>query len=757
MEIMMKTRFLNSAVSGSIWLGAIGMAILSSSYAQADNLPAWANVDTNLKIQTFRAFQQKLSPTESTQKINLYLKTNDVGASVNAISLMGGHVGTVAGNILTVQLPLGAVPELANHPNSLRLEGSTKLRARLDNARKAMKVDEIHTGAMPLTQAYTGKGVVVGVIDFGLDFKHQAFRTAEGKSRVLSIWDQSATGTPPQGQTYGAECLQSTLDDNSCTHTSTNAHGTHVASIAAGSMIANSPYTGIAPESDIVFVSVGQTNTATCDGAKYIFDLAAKSGRPSVINMSLGSHSNPHDGTDLESQCLNNLAGPGKILVAAAGNEGQQKQHANPFDANQPPVEVWVHSQGNASGTPQRLSFLTGNESSGAPSQSVYLVVDDTTNLNITVGAVNANGVAGQLADVNVNNQDTSGEITVDGVQLGKVTASIAQTDGGSFAIQIAIEDTNGDKAEEQVKWFVDVTGTGQFDGYIDTTSGGGWVNENTQGIAVNNASSIGTPALAAKVLAVAAYTTRNEWTDVNGTMHQQKDQLTGQQVPLGGLALFSSLGPSRKEMLTGHVPDIAAPGELIAAALNSNAMEGAERILANSPNGWLLLEGTSMATPATVGAIALMLQRNPQLTVDDVRAIFKAQADKPEDGSQIPSYGWGLGKLNALNAVNAVQPMSAGGSAGSGGGTAGTGTAGTGTAGTGTAGSAGMSAAGSGTTAGSAGTGTAAPAKADDSGCSCQVAGTETSSRWGLSLLTMGMFVSLWRRRTQKQSSKKG
>jgi hypothetical protein len=86
-------------------------------------------------------------------------------------------------------------------------------------------------------------------------------------------------------------------------------------------------YMGVAPASDLVFVSMGEAASAITDGINYIFQYAASVGRPAVVNLSLGSHIDPHDGTSLMDQTIDGLVGQGKIVAGAAGNEGDTPLH----------------------------------------------------------------------------------------------------------------------------------------------------------------------------------------------------------------------------------------------------------------------------------------------------------------------------------------------------------------------------------------------------------------------------------------------
>src|SRR5262249_25371689 len=99
----------------------------------------------------------------------------------------------------------------------------------------------------------------------------------------------------------------------------------HVAGIAAGS---DPTFGGVAPEADLIMVKTDFMDAHIADGIRYIFRVAGELGRPAVVNLSLGGHSDAHDGTDSLSQIIDSESGPGRIVCCAAGNEGNDNIHA---------------------------------------------------------------------------------------------------------------------------------------------------------------------------------------------------------------------------------------------------------------------------------------------------------------------------------------------------------------------------------------------------------------------------------------------
>ena len=177
--------------------------------------------------------------------------------------------------------------------------------------------------------------MIVGIIDTGIDYNHEDFMDADGNSRILSIWDQKRHGGPSPTEiqgSYGTECDSESISDGSCPMIDSDGHGTHVAGTAAGR---DPVYGGVAPDANIIVVSYDSSldlgsgyadtifSTNICQAAYYVFEKASELGMPAVVNLSLGTHIGPHDGTSLFEECLSGLVNgaSGRAIVAAAGNE----------------------------------------------------------------------------------------------------------------------------------------------------------------------------------------------------------------------------------------------------------------------------------------------------------------------------------------------------------------------------------------------------------------------------------------------------
>ena len=235
----------------------------------------------------------------------------------------------------TVRLTLDALQRLAKQEGVEYIQITSGATQMLNLARQEAGTDQIHKGT-DLPQAYTGEGVVVGVVDAGFDYMHAAFRRpADGALRIKRVWEQGATtldgASAPAKYGYGIELNTPELIEKAQGDSDSNSHGTHVAAIAAGSdAYKDGAYVGNAPDADIVLVALdlnASTNADISNAVQYIFDYADEVGKPCVVNLSLGNQDGPHDGTSTFDTMTDAMQGPGRLIVGAAGNHRTDAFH----------------------------------------------------------------------------------------------------------------------------------------------------------------------------------------------------------------------------------------------------------------------------------------------------------------------------------------------------------------------------------------------------------------------------------------------
>lgn len=551
------------------------------------------------------------TPTQATVAATIRF----TGDPLPALRALGVRIGSVSGNIATADIPLNKLNQVSQVPGVVFVEAAKVLPSRLSASVPATGATSLRTGQPLEWTGATGAGVIVGVVDDGLDFRHQDFRHADGTTRLLGLWDQraAARGTPPTGFDYGQECTPALLNQaikegtssTACTQPSTGNHGTHVGGIAAGNGQATGNgqaafrHIGMAPMADIIAAnSIGggvQSSNAVVDGINYIKAKAQALGKPAVVNLSLGSYFGNRDGTSNFETAISNATGPGFIITAAAGNEG-----ADPIRAA---TELLVGG-----------SVTVGYKIPNKKEQRVEIWYPSTNEWSVQVSSGTCT-----TALVPINTPSYSIE-----TECGKVDVSNNApnpvNDDRQILIQFSESNGKGPEGEWQIK-VVSVKGGGVVSMVGGEDAGGGVFTDHigpvTTQILTDTCS-------ATQAICVGAYVTRQEWTTIGGQTTTNTNH-----GPIGDIGNFSSRGPRRncsnvEKCPPIAKPEIAAPGAMIMSALgHDHVVSDNSKNDVDADGVRIAYNGTSMATPHVSGAIALLLQKNPKLTPADVRKLL--------------------------------------------------------------------------------------------------------------------------------------
>jgi len=565
----------------------------------------------------------------------------------------GGFINSTIKNIITASIPVNKLNEVIELNGIIYVQISEKGGLSMDNARASTRVDWVHQGN-ELPQAYFGTGVVVGIIDGGFDYTHPNFydETGSNNYRVKRVWDQNATsGTPPSGFSYGKELKTQTEILNAIADTANLSHGTHVAGIAAGAGGGeNTTLMGVAPQSELVFVSTTATDTTIIDGINYIFSYATSMNKPCVINLSLGKHIGPHDGMSVLDQYYDLLVGPGKLLVGAAGNEGNDPLHISKTYTS---LDNTLYSFVNFKDSSNPTNGQTTIDIWGDPNQNYEVAVN--------IYNTNTNSFEDWTPYVQANSNNTYSYILDDddilvpdscNVVIGAnqyplnnkhnvqvIIDNSAQDDDYKWAM-IEIRATNG----QTKMWACDIhTNPGKV-WFTNEGKGFPWVS----GLTSSTVGEIG--GTGNSIISVGSYTSKNSWTGLNNVTYYD----TSTQI--GEIALSSSVGPTADNRTK---PDITAPGNHIASSVNrydinytSTSPETVSEVI-NGTNTYYfgLKSGTSMASPMVTGILALWLEAYPNLTHTQALQLLKVSAETDSFTGTIPSTGnntWGWGKVDA-------------------------------------------------------------------------------------------------------------
>lgn len=587
---------------------------------------------------------------------NVFIKTEDIDATKEAVESQGGRVKIATGKILTALVPEAAIEDLAGRKEVVFIEAAKPISIHNDIAMNEINANEVHQG-VEVSSALTGANTIVGIVDTGVDYGHDDFRDASGKSRILYAWDQMASGGVGPSEinnTYGVECDAGDMSRGDCPMDDDSGHGTHITGIAAGR---DETYGGVAPDASIIAVrykaelefdnGYAKTifSTTICEGAYYIFKKAEKLGLPAVVNLSLGTHIGPHDGTSLFEECLDSLVdgSSGRVIVVAAGNETS----ADSFYTG-------LHAGYEVTGD-MATNFWAKSFSAG---RIFYLDIWGSSDSDLSFGLQIKEGSQGGSQVVDRSEMANPGESKSGSFVGGKISYEINASEresplNGKPHVGITLVFSDSVSKPDQYNFDLLVSGRGHFDAWWYPDKPANTVNFTTMSgarggrtfVAGDRAMSVAIPATAKNVIGVAAYTTRNKW--------DQGENCCQVSYAEGDLVGFSSVGPSANPAITGQKPEISAPGAMIASAMAGGI--AADSMLVMSDGKHMLMAGTSMAAPFVAGAAALILSANPNYTYEDIERYITQDAYVDDKVGEAPNDSWGYGKLDVLGAVKAA------------------------------------------------------------------------------------------------------
>lgn len=621
-------------------IGATMLLAPASALAQASLSPRTAIAVASPTLLKAPAAQAAAEHAASSQ-LSAYVTIDPARTSWQQLGVtpIAENAGTA-----TVRLTLDALQRLAKQQGVEYIQITSGATQMLNLARQEAGTDQLHKGT-DLPKAYTGEGVVVGVVDAGFDYMHAAFRRpTDGALRIKRVWEQSATtldgASAPAKYGYGIELNTPELIEKAQGDSDSNSHGTHVAAIAAGSdAYKDGAYVGNAPDADIVLVALdlnASTNADISNAVQYIFDYADEVGKPCVVNLSLGNQDGPHDGTSTFDTMTDAMQGPGRLIVGAAGNHRTDAFHID-------------HTFATADAAPLR-TFVKYKV---APSNSV------------SGGTIEIWGEKGVDFTVDIaaystfNKKDALSETVypaegVTDVDFGKYAT-------GTWKVASEVSPLNGKphvvltSALTSIRnnYAIALTVTPKTAGRVNIWSDNTYLaleSRDIEGFSAPDAASstlceIG--GTGKRILTVGSYTTRNEYTTNGG------QQATLQET-VGDLSSFSSYGPT----VDGRMkPNITAPGCFIISAVSNNDASGNLMYAEYNENfgrynQYGYMQGTSMASPFVAGIVATWLQAYPQLTPEQLHEIVQNTARKDSFTATAPDSNWGYGKINALDGL---------------------------------------------------------------------------------------------------------
>lgn len=563
------------------------------------------------------------------------------------LEAFGVIYGASIGQILSARVRLQHFELLLGFPGIVYIECGSDTEPELERARYSLRSDSVYMGLGDLSMPYTGKGVVIAIIDWGFDYTHPMFYdTLMQNYRVSRAWDQNKNSGPaPQAYAFGTEYIgQNALlaaQEDTLYVFGPGSHGTHVGGIAGGGG-AQIGLRGVAPEAELVFISLKRDGPSFIDAIKYVNDYAASVNKPYVVNMSFGNHSGPHDGSTLHNRALDSLAGKGAVFVASAGNNGGNTFHIlEDFTGN----DTLITEVANAIGL------------DGYWGESVNIWAEENASFEIQLELVNAQGAsvfesAWFSTSANLSLYDT-----------------LYQSGGDTLVLRLVSENANAlnnkpnllfeSRKLGSLRLILRIVGSGKthlwhvarLENRV-TNWGQPFKSGYPGAVAGNDEYAIGGPyAITKGVITVAS--------------HLAEVRLLNGTEAFGTLSTYSSQGPTADERVK---PDVSGPGQDVLSSVNSfdpNPGLVEETVNFNGKTySFVRYSGTSMSGPSVAGVVALMLQANPNLYAEEVKAILKTTARLDGKTGQIGPNGdlhWGWGKVNAYAAVRLAEIKSGG------------------------------------------------------------------------------------------------
>lgn len=536
------------------------------------------------------------------------------------------YVTELTGDYAVIQIKESQIEKLEELPEVEFIEKPKNLYFQVENGRRVSCIDEVQTAPSFLRGQreenmsvqdgeefpLLGKGVLIGIVDSGIDYENMDFRNKDGTTRITALWDQTVqSGLPPKGYNIGTEItseqINAALRITNRTERfrlvpsrDSSGHGTAVAGIAAGngSTSEGGRYRGVAPEAELIIVKMGlpgetgfPRTTQLMRGVDYIVRKAEELKKPVAINISFGNTYGSHDGTSLLERYLNTVSERWKnVICVGSGNEGTTAGHA------------------------------AGKLKNGVMTEVEFAVQQREPTLSLQIWKSYVDKVAITIVDPSGNNSGRIEEkLGTQRILLGDTTLLIYYGEPKPYSVR-----------QEIYISFLPETGTvtagvWKIQLFPETVVDKSWqmwlpaqntLNVGTGFLKPNSSNTLTIPSTASLTITVAAY---------NALTFSYAD--------------FSGRGPAQLYEGGGvPKPDLAAPGVRVTAP--------------EAGGGYAEFTGTSFATPFVTGSAALLMEwgivkgKDPYLYGEKVKAYLRRGAKELPGYDVWPNEQLGYGRL---------------------------------------------------------------------------------------------------------------
>ena len=630
---------------------------------------------------------------DGVEYISCFIHLKDVSDLTDVLKLGVKIESTFDGlDFVTANVPVKQLEALADIDNVTLVKVAQQMRPTTDRARQLTHVDALLTNpaaiAPGVTTQFDGTGVVLGIIDMGIDFNHIAFKDKEGNSRIKGIYCYTGTGDA----TVWDDAMENVTRPEVTTDTPGQDHGTHTSSTAGGSSViiggsgtemtvtvtddhANATFGGMAPGADLYLAGIYYLNDVHLINALMnMVTYAEKVDKPLVVSNSWGSGADPRDGKDEWSVLVHQYFGdehPNRIILFAAGNnagDGAREHGVN-----------YVYKNEASSSNPLR-TIIRYNGTGGNSYDSYIATAWSEKPLNCTIKVLD-NETGDVLASNDITETKTNFYFVQNNQRVfydGKLNFYLDHDTSNGRDLYNVLVKANNFKSKEKGKYSLAIDVYPANDGNEVVTAkvkmwgcsyyyftnhviqgNQSWTKEDWD--TGTDDMSLSDEALIPDAISVGAYVSRDKVTDYKGVQHTY---YSGTQ---GDIANFSSYAIAELSPTGLSYPWITAPGAQVVAAVNCKANSDVyfteyddDMVVYNEDYPYAAMQGTSMSTPVTAGIVAQWLQAaksmGQNLTVNDVKRIMKATAIQDYftfDGPNASHFG--NGKIDALAGIQYI------------------------------------------------------------------------------------------------------
>ena len=631
------------------------LSIFTASAYEKMSVSTQAFLDNRSAFPTEAKRHAALSQVRGQEMVDVFITLHDSN-NTSRITALGGVIGARFSGVVTAKVPVAQLQAIAALDEVEQVSIAEMMESNVDTTRSVTSVNYVAEGLQHgLPANFDGKGVVFGIIDSGIDFNHAAFQDSLGNTRIKCVYmpgNNSGTKVTIDGTSLPGSEFDSTRIASLTTDLASSAHGSHTAFIGAGSHCGQ--YSGMAPGTDIVMCALAGKNTDVniANSLKYITQYAKRVGKPCVISVSIGTKKGPHDGTSKICKIYDEVGKSDAVICLSAGNLGSFHRYIHhKFSGMNTDTNPNIGSlvSGTQAGYTASFAIDTWSRKRSAVGIKYLLIDPDDNSIFYETGIMKSytyHYIGPGMESKRGYNAFLSQYFS------GKIGVWVTTESNGHIETysEVSLKPLNSDvKAYKVAVQFYGANGV-EFDSWVTSENAYSWHPRVGDYTFVNgtDSCSMNDNVTGKNTISVGNYVGRNRYMSLSGK------EVYNSIYPEGAIYVQSSYGiaPNGESY-----PFVAAPGYFVISAYNgynylaqpsANTAYSKENPITGRTDYWGSMSGTSMAAPTVAGIVALWLQANPQLKVDDVREIIRKSAYVDDDVRKAPLQ-FGAGKINAL------------------------------------------------------------------------------------------------------------